>query len=146
MNKECDNCKVNNATFYIIDLIGGVKNELYYCQECVIKLGIPDVTNIIDLLDKYKYEIPDITCDKCGMTLQKFEEIQRVGCENDYDLFALGSILKDYHNSDQHIGKIPSNHKQQIEDLKSALNAAIIVEDFEEAAKLRDEIRKLEKE
>ena len=60
-------------------------------------------------------------------------------------------ILKRIHGSTQHYGKSPKKivkivkAKNEFDALKEKLQKAIQKEDFEEAAKLRDKIRELEK-
>ncbi|MEZ5406203.1 MAG: UvrB/UvrC motif-containing protein [Verrucomicrobiia bacterium] len=62
----------------------------------------------------------------------------------------LGALLKNMHRGVQHKGKIPRNfkEKQHIKDklaaLQGDLRKAVINENFETAASLRDQIRALE--
>ncbi|MNH40899.1 UvrABC system protein B [compost metagenome] len=56
------------------------------------------------------------------------------------------------HGSTSHVGKIPKRagaqivFRRQIDELKQELQQSITQEEFEKAAELRDQIRKLEKE
>jgi protein arginine kinase activator len=76
----------------------------------------------------------------------------RAGCPNDYLVFGLGPLLEQYHGSDRHVGKVPSTFKQEsdrqkkLKDMQTALDTAVKTENYEEAARLRDEITKLGKE
>ena len=64
----------------------------------------------------------------------------------------LESLVKAMHKGTNHLGKIPTRHQvskkydDQITDLKDRLMNAIKKENFEEAAKLRDEIKFAEDE
>jgi len=122
--------------------------------------------NHSDILKDY---LPKQTnCNKCGMTLEEFSEIGKFGCDNCYEVFKsqINQLLKNIYGTDTHIGrrmiinsnqekvenkKIESNSKQEnniskIEKLKQELKQAIKVENYEEAALIRDEIKKLEEE
>ena len=60
-------------------------------------------------------------------------------------------MLKRIHGSNQHLGKSPSRitrifkKKMDLQELRNRLKTAIETEAFEEAAKIRDKIRELER-
>lgn len=111
-----------------------------------------------------------LTCKECGTTYQDFVDIGKLGCRNCYDIFSntLDSILKNIQGSNTHVGRIgrlsgtntkiekskepkikkeTTNVKKEenpIEQLKLDLKKAIGEERYEDAAKIRDEIKKLE--
>lgn len=96
-----------------------------------------------------------LQCERCGMTFPQFVKIGRIGCSHCYDTFKneLKPVIKRVHSGNStHNGKIPKRNgggiqlRKRIEDLKVDLKNAIIQEEFEKAANLRDEIRSLEKE
>jgi len=76
----------------------------------------------------------------------------KLGCEACYRVFSreLGSILKNIQASLRHEGKYPQKsgrdmfQKREAERMRILMRKAIEEENFEEAAKLRDEIRSLE--
>lgn len=92
-------------------------------------------------------------CHYCNIDLQTIKKIGEVGCARCYDEFKddLYPMIKSIHGSLQHKGKIPVNCNKRlriekdIKDLKYRLGEEVTVENFEEAAQLRDEIRKLQK-
>ena len=61
----------------------------------------------------------------------------------------LGGLLKSMHKGTRHVGKVPENLRtkrditEQLNSLQKKLNKAIETESFEQAAKLRDEIKQL---
>jgi protein arginine kinase activator len=75
-----------------------------------------------------------------------------MGCANCYDLFKdhLDPLLRRVHGSIAHTGKVPKRTggrvrvRKEIEELRSKLQEAIKREAYEEAAKLRDEIKEKE--
>jgi protein arginine kinase activator len=94
-----------------------------------------------------------LKCPKCGLTYEDFKKVGRLGCGECYTAFrdALLPLLKRIHGSNQHCGKSPKKAakvvkaKNELLELKDKLQKAIQREEFEEAAKLRDKIRELEK-
>jgi protein arginine kinase activator len=92
------------------------------------------------------------SCPNCGYTFGQFRETNRLGCPRCYEAFRrpLLGILGHMHRHVTHLGKAPA-HVHGRTDLPSvlsrnrvALEKAIAAEDFESAARLRDEIQRLE--
>ena len=101
------------------------------------------------------------------MNYQDFKTIGQLGCGQCYKAFKknLLPLLKRIHGSTQYFGKMPAvsgaqagaggrtqaakvkalSDAQQLQDLRAKLQKAIQGEEFEEAARLRDRIRELEK-
>ena len=81
-----------------------------------------------------------------------FKKSGRLGCSQCYETFAEGllPLLRSMHKGEQHVGKCPTRMAgnetllEQLKLLKQDLENAIKAENFETAAKLRDQIRKLE--
>ena len=92
------------------------------------------------------------TCPSCGFTYQKFLKIGKFGCAQCYDTFRtqLPPVLKRLQADVKHVGKIQTEEKQtlnyqkQIESIRQQMQRAIAEERFEEAARLRDEVRAIE--
>lgn len=98
------------------------------------------------------------TCDKCGMSFEDFVETGKFGCSHCYEVFEdrIDPILKRLHGGNRYIGKkLKKNNSEndlnkneeinKLEELKLTLKQKIKEEKYEEAAKIRDEIKKLEK-
>ena len=104
-----------------------------------------------------------LKCKDCGMSFDDFMHTGKFGCSSCYETFEskIDQILKNIHGSNRHlgrIGKIQENEQSilrendentgkinQIEKLKENLKQAIKIENYEEAARIRDEIKRLEK-
>lgn len=97
------------------------------------------------------------TCPECGMTLSEFRARGRFGCPKDYEVFAehLDPLFERIHDVQpaKHEGRLPERsetavaertRQQRLDDLKKRLDAAVAEENYEQAAKLRDEIAALE--
>lgn len=91
-------------------------------------------------------------CPSCGFTFQKFLSLGKFGCSECYNTFSpqLNEILKRVQNGNtEHTGKIPASYgttlkiKKEIDELRKRMQSAIQDENFEEAAKLRDEVKTL---
>jgi len=113
--------------------------------------------------------IKQLECKRCNTTFEEFMNKGKFGCSECYDSFQekLNPLLKNIQGSDTHIGrvgKIDNRNKREKdklqeenvnegkkeenmnlrEKLKNELNKAIKEERYEDAAKLRDEIKKLD--
>jgi len=133
------------------------------------QFGLADLlAGLSDFGKKVKEEeVETLVCPECGTSYEDFKKFGRLGCSACYDAFHdnLSVLLKKIHGSNQHLGKGPVNFKDvpkkasaapkkkassadqpvSVGDLKQQLHRAIEDEDFELAAKLRDQIRDLEK-
>lgn len=94
------------------------------------------------------------SCPGCEFTFRQFLNEGKLGCPQCYETFSqqLPKVLKKIQSSSTHTGKEPgklrnSNEwvKKQITVAREKLQSAIVDERFEEAAKLRDEIKELER-
>ena len=91
-------------------------------------------------------------CPVCGMKFIDFRNTGRLGCPHDYEEFKeeLTPLLENIHGETRHCGKTPRRlpHTRQAQSelvqLRKQLSQAITKEAYEEAADLRDRIRRLE--
>lgn len=112
-------------------------------------------------------EIKQLKCDECGYTFDDIVNTGKFGCGNCYTVFEdrVDPILKRIQGNNRHVGrlgnivdskiknKIAKNEKQEVElkekdkvtKLQEDLKQAIKEERYEDAAKIRDEIKKLQK-
>lgn len=107
-----------------------------------------------------------LQCSNCGLSYEDFRKLGRLGCSECYNAFRghLASLLKKIHGSTQHLGKRPVGRsvaptvtvkkeakvvkevkEDSLQGLKTKLQQAVLSENFEQAAILRDKIRILEK-
>lgn len=127
-----------------------------------------------DIFDDYNDAsfLPEITkpnklkCKKCGLTYDEFINTGKFGCENCYNTFSdkIDYLVKNLHGSAKHIGRKPkfikenesevvkenkniveeNKEESKLDKLKRELKEAIKDERYEDAAKIRDEIKKIE--
>ncbi|MBX3473898.1 MAG: UvrB/UvrC motif-containing protein [Planctomycetes bacterium] len=101
---------------------------------------------------------PVPVCPECGMTLAEFKHKGRFGCARDYEVFAghLDPLLERIHDvtPPRHKGRRPAHapagdalvqRSRDLAGLRQQLQAAVAEENYELAAKLRDQIQTLER-
>ena len=91
----------------------------------------------------------ELICPNCKLELSLFLKTGRLGCSECYNSFtgALRDILKGIHSASYHRGRGPGEERViDIAQLKWKLSEAVREEDFELAARIRDEIRIIEKD
>ena len=123
--------------------------------------GLADIPGAPDLEPQVEEKLK---CPNCGIAYQDFRAIGQFGCGECYKAFRknLLPLLKRIHGSTQYFGKMPMvlaagsaksgaarqkavTTAHEMQELKVKLQKAIQQEEFEEAARLRDKIRELEK-
>ncbi|MEY4567226.1 MAG: hypothetical protein RLY14_2196 [Planctomycetota bacterium] len=91
-------------------------------------------------------------CPVCGITFAEFRNIGRLGCPYDYVHFKndLEPLLLNIHGATEHHGKRPSrttgsaDRQHQLLQLRREMKEAVEKELYEEATRIRDEIKRLE--
>jgi len=160
----CNVCAKNPATVHLTEIVDEQMNELHLCEECARQKSIQmeQQFGLSDLLAGLaEFEKPEdmdkegarLKCLSCKLTYADFKKIGRLGCGECYVTFKrhLGALLKRIHGSSQHSGKSPvkvalvTKKKIDLQELRNKLLKAIEEEAFEEAARLRDQIKELEK-
>ena len=94
---------------------------------------------------------PGVKCPTCGYSQADFKKAGRFGCSECYATFSEGleGMLKTMHKGTRHTGKVPAALQQsraealKLKQLQKRLEKAVTEENFEEAAQLRDEIKRL---
>jgi len=149
--------------------INGKKTEINICHDCahgdeslnlesffqglmgsLLAHGIKDA-QLVSLGKAGKYSHDEPECPVCTMTYRDFKEKGRLGCEHCYTVFRrnLAHIFNSIQSGSEHKGKIPLrsgaklNTERQIDKLSRELRIFVEQEEFEKAAALRDEIRRL---
>ena len=138
------------------------KRERHLCEDCAEKEGViikqqHHTTNeILQQFIKQKAvlgESDDLTCPKCGMTFREFQLKGQLGCAYDYEAFqsVLHPLIKRAHEgATHHVGKVPPHADETVRRqagllrLRRELQEAVAQEDYELAARVRDQIQALE--
>lgn len=158
----CEECGKNQATVSITVTTGSGISTRRLCPECMKKMELSfakgDIqsflSSIMSVLGKEKKpDQPSITCSACGLTYAEFEHTGRLGCAQCYRDFSeqLKPMLQKIHGRTQHAGRKPTafvpdpedERNARIQELRQKMDEAVAVENFEDAAKYRDELRLL---
>jgi protein arginine kinase activator len=163
---QCQVCQKREATIHLTEINDGVRSEMHLCEQCAQEEGIAvkSQLSINELLSGLLATQPsddelfgdtdrDVSCPHCGFTLAQFTKEAVLGCPFDYEVFEkvlLPLIEKAHNGKTVHRGKFPSRMPQdtkkqlKLTALRQQLDAAVQSEDYEQAAKLRDEINQME--
>jgi protein arginine kinase activator len=166
----CTACQTAIATIVIMDLSeGAVTGSQHLCASCAEQLGVaapkapPKFSAEIleDLLGGLKGakaatgKARTEACAGCGMTPAEFRSKGRLGCPRCYETFRteLMPLLQRIHEAQGHRGRLPGRaaappptaDDKGLADLRRALEEAVRGERYEEAARLRDDLRRAER-
>ena len=169
----CQICKRNEASVTIVKVVEMNKTDLNVCNDCANYLlgntissftfsqnSINEILgNLLDAFVKYgRGEIfssceRDIECSNCGLKYSEFVQTGKLGCSQCYEIFRkqLNPLLGRLHGSCQHKGKVPISIKvhfdrlSKIKEIKNKLQQSVLKEEYEKAAKFRDQIIEEEK-
>jgi protein arginine kinase activator len=156
---KCQFCS-NPATVHLTNIEDNQKKELHLCQSCAKQhqliqqneLNLPAIlqTLIGQHVGPLTDELARLTCPACGIRYMEFRAAGRLGCPHDYSVFRAGlePLLQRIHRAGRHVGKRPRrpavSPEQQAElvELRRRLRAAVEAEAYEEAARIRDILRR----
>ena len=150
---QCEICNKKDAVVHFKHVADGEVRELNICEDCASENGIsiqpPDLlTDFLmgkaqqSALKKPAAGEPTRRCLTCGMKDSDFDKMSRLGCSDCYEAFEkdVEEVAVAMQKGDRHVGKIPEG-RGTAEDqtlLTGMLNDAVKVENFEEAARIRD--------
>ena len=156
---KCHRC-TKPATYHITEVVNEEQwEELHLCEECYHKFFYEPQQGSGQKGETAQSEegeeanaLNQRECPVCGIKFVEFRNSGRLGCPHDYDEFRaeLTPLLENIHGETRHCGKsprrLPQNRQTQSEliQLRKQLQQAVTREAYEEAASLRDRIRKLE--
>jgi protein arginine kinase activator len=155
---RCQRCQ-KEASIHLTERIQGQRQELHLCPSCARKAGLalpeapPNLaldavvqSLIVAHVGELVGELADLTCPDCGLKFMEFRASGRLGCPQDYRVFAAGllPLIQRYHGATRHVGKVARRHEGAGHRLRlrTRLREAIAREDYEEAARLRDRLRR----
>lgn len=158
---KCDKCGAPSV-YHSTLIVNGVSQKTSLCRDCALKEGVfnQQKTSLFDDIfssfsDLLGYEqIENVVCPVCKTTLKEFKSTGRLGCPNCYDMFKeeISNIVKriaPFENHKQEAFKVdvkPAklSKEEKIKDLREQMKHAVSEERYEDAAKLKKQIAKLE--
>lgn len=158
----CMICQKKEAKVHLTDVKGDKIKQVDLCEDCAKAKGVDDPTGfaLADLLmglgaaeelASVQTGPEQVACPVCGFTQADFKKAGRFGCAACYETFGegLSGVLKTMHKGVRHTGKVPRGLKlgrdvaDRVKALKRQLDEAVAVENYEEAARLRDAIKQI---
>ena len=170
MKRQCDKCE-RPATHHSVEIIKGEKIEKHLCELHAAEegMGVKAVhTPLGDLLTNFVKShsgggggggaeavtpLEALACPTCGLTFGEFREAHLLGCPDCYKALEepLEPLLvRNHENNSHHVGKVPrragagEGRQVQLSRMRKRLDEAVESEDYELAARLRDDIGSLE--
>lgn len=163
---KCDKCGAE-ATIHDLKLSkGGITSQVHLCEKCAAELGMvgKSFKSIEELLAEaikghhptaaksstaLVRRTPGATCGTCGLTWSDFRDKGVLGCPDCYAAFAsrITPLLGRAHEGGtHHVGKVPRRFKDKadiepkVRHLRKQLAEALLTEQYERAARLRDQL------
>ncbi len=160
----CKQCGIRPSKIHYTEIVNNRTVTTDLCLECAESRGIDVqkpgnyglgdlVAGLIDGAAQTQAErMGKVKCPACEFVYSDFKKSGRFGCPECYDAFEtqLIPLLRQIHGSTQHEGKTPKQLgpkaviRKELMDLKKELSRAIQGERYEDAAKIRDQIKALE--
>jgi protein arginine kinase activator len=161
----CQICGKNPATVHFTEIHDNKMSELHVCERCADEKGLhsepakqkfniaAEFANMMNSMTTTEEErVGHVQCPRCGLLYSAFKETGRLGCAECYSAFQfqLRPLLRRIHGDTRHKGKTPARDGEvvsiarQVQRLYDELQRAVEREEFERAAEVRDEIKRLE--
>lgn len=161
----CEECGSHPACVHLLKILNGEKTEKNLCEKCASSAGEVcfstgihfSVNDLVKAMFSQELDTSSdvqVRCPNCGMAFEDFSSSGKIGCNVCYGVFfeQLEPILRRVHGTSCHTGKVPRKAgaavklRLQVKGLRQELDRSVQREDYENAAKLRDTIRLMEKE
>lgn len=159
----CQKCHRNPATVKYAEVVDGTVVHQSLCPECLEKYQ-RDASSAFSLGPSRPTLHPPAptppprgggagrACPSCGDTLARVLDSAVVGCPACYRHFGaeVESVLEGLHRGMRHQGKTPrvddgrARLHAQLQHKRTLLRSVLGLEDYEQAALIRDEIKRLE--
>jgi protein arginine kinase activator len=163
----CERCG-KPGTVTVTDISNGKRTEHHLCDQCAQEAGYVTQSHvpINELLNPFlkahaqMADTQSTRCPECGMSWQEFKDTGLLGCYRDYALFEpqlSGVIERAQNGGTHHTGKNPPAkgpgrtsdavklRQAELQRLRRELARAVEDESYEQAARLRDQIKVLER-
>lgn len=169
---QCE-CGEREATIHEVVIVNGEVRETHLCESCALERGIQVHPHapVSSLVSKgvasgtMKPARVRGACQSCGMSFDEFRKGGHVGCADCYENFGerlSGLLERAQQGAGHHVGKVPArksaeaksrgdesiagsetDRSARIAEVQNQLDRAIRGEQYERAALLRDELRRL---
>lgn len=158
---NCDKCGAPSV-YHSTLIVNGVSKKTSLCRDCAIKEGVfnNQPTSLFDdmfssFADMLGFEqVENVVCPVCKTSLREFKSTGKLGCPNCYESFKdeISNIIKKIAPFETHkqetiktkVVKEKPSKEEQIRLLREEMKQAVSEERYEDAAKIKKQITKLE--
>jgi protein arginine kinase activator len=158
---RCDHCHEREAVVHLTQITGDQSVQVHLCEKCSAEKGIEPATALVKspvggLLAQLTLPtlgdpaIPAARCPRCGAGIEDLRAAGRLGCGECWEVFQgpLTDLVRRLHGATRHTGTrhpgaahARAGAPPDLTKLRAQLRDAVAAEDFERAARLRDELR-----
>lgn len=158
----CDTCRERDAVVHLTQVVDGAVTQVHLCEKCAAEKGVETTvaapkTPLTSLLQTVQAQmgttgLDTARCGFCQATYKDFRASGRLGCSRCYSTFdaQLRDLLQRVHGATRHTGRqygppAPDllQRASTVLELREQLRRAIELEQFEQAAKLRDQLKEV---
>ena len=163
----CHLCALRPATIHLTELAPeGTRHELHICAQCMREHGL-DLTSPPPLAALTPPPIPSAVtgavvvagtcvCPSCGLSFTDYQQSNILGCSACIEAFdrPFMELVQAHHGNKRHTGRVPTDtaglavaprpRRPSRATIEKRLKAALVAEDFETAARLRDQLHSTE--
>ncbi len=155
---NCDKCG-RTSVYRSTLIVNGVSQTTNLCRDCAIQEGVFTTQSSIfdDMFSAFSHFLPlekveNVSCPVCKLTMREFKNSGKLGCPNCYEAFReeISRIIKRIAPNDRHKQDVISKPKKsenkidKISVLRDEMRKAVAEERYEDAAKIKKQIQKLE--
>ena len=162
----CERCHKRLATLRYSEVVNGKAAVRNICRRCLEEIqgdagagfevqGAPTARHRRAAAASEEHPIATTSerqCPSCGMPLEDVLKTGQIGCNVCYETFSepLESLIRGVHTAMRHRGKMPridsarDRKRAELQSKRALLRSALKMENYEEAAVLRDQIKALE--
>jgi len=161
---RCDHCHEREAVVHLTQVADDQVVQVHLCEKCAAEKGVePTGASSKTPLGGFLAQLSvhgisadgseALRCPRCGAGLADFRETGRLGCGECWEVFAapLTDLVRRLHGATKHLGEpyAPPGVGESggvagapiDEGLREQLRDAVAAEDFERAARLRDQLK-----
>jgi protein arginine kinase activator len=154
---KCQVCD-KPATVHLTQIVNNKIHKVDLCEACAQAKGVTDPSGfsladlLVNAVTGAEAGGEQLNCGQCGFTQAHFKKIGRLGCPVCWTSLRdqLEPILGTMHRGLRHVGKSPERSLarrqvvHRLNQLRDELKQAISNERYEDAARFRDEITKIQ--
>ena len=161
---NCNRCGAPSV-YHSTLIVNGVSQTTNLCRECAIKEGVFNerpAPMFEDIFSSFANalgfeQVENYVCPACKTSLKEFKTTGKLGCPNCYEVFReeVANVVKKIAPFETHkqqeiteakAVKTKQTKEEKIADLRAKMAEAVKEERYEDAAKIKKQITKLEAE